>query len=386
MANFGRFLLALLFLSAGGCVTRGNVELLESELRQHEDQVHALHMQLAEADSDLTIARKELRILRDQLAEEGELDLLPEQAESLYRVEGVRVNKFFTGGLDRDGEPGDDLLTVVLAPYDKHGETVKLPGALELEAIDLTNPGSARSLGVWRYSAQEVADHWQSGLTSGFQFRMPWHKLPTSPHIVLHARYATVDGRRFGTSEEIKVDPIPNLNSIADAETPKADAPDPTRIDPNPFAMETEQPIDQTGAESSPVGSSKNFELDVSDQGEQKPLLLPEPKPPADSIPESSLPLEMKPDQSALPQQFPAEPLGERDDFSSTSHRRPTGMDSIDWAWKSRENAEEAITPANHETQLERQDDDEESPTIDRPPRNVDDTPQRYQRSGRVPD
>ncbi len=139
--------MALWILGTLGCASRGNVDVLESQLRKQEDQIFAIEAQLSQSESELTLARREVQTLRVQLAERGKPTLLPEQSQSLHRLAGVRVQKYFSGGLDRDGVPGDDLLNVVVVPHDEDGETVKSPGELEIEAIDLSAPEDARQLG-----------------------------------------------------------------------------------------------------------------------------------------------------------------------------------------------------------------------------------------------
>jgi hypothetical protein len=187
------------------------VDALEAELRRQEDQIYAVQAQLARSESELALAKKEAETLRVELADRGRPALLPEQSQALNRLSGVRVQKYFSGGLNRDGEPGDDLLNVVVVPHDADGESLKWAGEVEIEAIDLTAPEEERHLGVWRFSPDEVAKHWQSGLTSGFQFRMPWQSPPASENIVLHARFRTSDGRQFGTSAEIHITPDPEV-------------------------------------------------------------------------------------------------------------------------------------------------------------------------------
>ncbi len=211
MLRSSQILLAVLMLGGGGCATRGNVELLESQLRQQEDQLFAIRTQLETAETELRVAQKEVGALRVQLAKNGAPGLLPEQAQSLYRVTGIRVNKFFTGGLDRDNQPGDDLLNVVLTPHDEQGESVKLPGRLELEVLDLSAAEPARRLGVWHFPAEELAKLWHSGLTTGFQLRLPWQRQPSSEDLMVQARFVTADGREFGTSAEFRVALAPDV-------------------------------------------------------------------------------------------------------------------------------------------------------------------------------
>ena len=243
--------MALWILGTLGCATRGNVDVLESQLRKQEDQIFAIETQLSQSESELTLARREVQTLRVQLAERGKPTLLPEQSQLLHRLAGVRVQKYFSGGLDRDGVPGDDLLNVVVVPHDEDGETLKSPGELEIEAIDLSAPEGESQLGVWRFSSEEVAKHWHSGLTSGFQFRMPWQLPPASENVVLQARFRTLDGRQFGTSAEIRVTPNPEvvaraknrrLANLAGESRKRSSAPFSDPISPVPLPIPEPEP------------------------------------------------------------------------------------------------------------------------------------------------
>lgn len=207
MMRSAQSVLAAVMLISGGCATRGNVELLESQLREQEDALYAAQAERDQAKAELRIAQQEAQALRVQLTQQGKEPLLPEQARTLYRVAGVKVNEWFSGGLDRDNQPGDDQLNVVLIPHDEHGETVKLPGRVELEAIDLSAPESSRRLGLWEFDSEQVAESWHSGLTSGFQFRLPLTRPPASAKIVVRAQFDTLDGRQFQTTADLRVTP-----------------------------------------------------------------------------------------------------------------------------------------------------------------------------------
>ena len=220
MMRSSQILLAAGMLCVAGCATRGNVDALETENRHQEEQLYAMRSQLDQTESELKVARKEVDTLRGQLAERGKPGLLPEQLQALFRVQGIQFNKLLTGGLDRDGLPGDDMLNVVLIPQGEHGEAIQLPGSVELEVIDLAAPETSRQVGVWRFASEEVAKQWQSGLSSGFQFCLPWKGKTASQELLLHARFATADGRQFDTSTDIRITPGQTVPAGNIAENP----------------------------------------------------------------------------------------------------------------------------------------------------------------------
>jgi hypothetical protein len=198
----------LAILCAAGCATRGNVDLLESQLRRQEDSIYALERQLESAESELASARHETVALQQQMASEGRLAQLPEDSRALHRATGMRFEKLLTGGLDRDGKPGHDLLAVALAPHDGQDEVVELQGAIQIEVLDLNRPEGDRRLGLWSFDLEQTPAHWRNGfLGSGYVFRLPWQRVPASRELLLHARMKTVDGREFSASHTVQIEP-----------------------------------------------------------------------------------------------------------------------------------------------------------------------------------
>ncbi|MGC1275676.1 MAG: hypothetical protein WBC44_18355 [Planctomycetaceae bacterium] len=195
---------------AAGCATRGDTEALEAALRGHENQIASLERELAESREELTVARREVEHIRSQAAKSGDVVLASEQSEVLFRAEGLRINTLLTGGLDEDGRPGDDVLSVVLEPFDADEQTLKLPGDVTIELSDPAAAGDAESIGTWTYTAQDVRKAWHAGLlVTGFKFRLPLSVPPQHETLVLHARLATTDGRVFDATETVKVNLAP---------------------------------------------------------------------------------------------------------------------------------------------------------------------------------
>lgn len=200
------FLTLLAFLS--GCGSRGNTDLLEARLRDREDQLYQANSDLSKANSDLEVAQRKNTLLHNQLANKDGTPVFPEQSDSLVRARGIRIQKWMTGGIDRDDIPGDDLLTAVITPQDDDGETVKLPGRIQLRLLDPKKPKDQQQIGEWTFQTNESRKNWHSGvITSGYQFELPWQEPPESSELTLHATFQTTDGRTFETSEIIRVTP-----------------------------------------------------------------------------------------------------------------------------------------------------------------------------------
>jgi outer membrane murein-binding lipoprotein Lpp len=196
----------LLALCLSGCAHRGDVEVLESELRKREQAQEGLASELTQAREELKIARSDAADLRDQLTVARQVSLAPEQAEVLYRAEAIKFNMLLTSGQDRDKVPGDEGLSIMLMPVDAHGDLVKLAGEVEFELFDMTQSAEQQRLGHWQFTIDEVREHWHRGfISSGYLFQVDWQGKPASPDLTLHARLSVPDGRRFDTTAQVKV-------------------------------------------------------------------------------------------------------------------------------------------------------------------------------------
>lgn len=191
----------------GGCLgARGDIEAVEAQLRQQQDRADQYARQLSQTREELDVARKEADLLRRQMAETGGRPLPAEFTDSLFQVQALQINGLMSGGRDRDGRPGDDVLVAVLTPVDEHGDLVKLPGTIELEALDLTRAEGERQVGQWTFDAAQSRELWKSGLFSaGYQVEVPLEQSPAE-ELMLHARLTTADGRRFDATQPIKVE------------------------------------------------------------------------------------------------------------------------------------------------------------------------------------
>lgn len=195
-------------LALAGCAARGNLEALESELRQQEDLRMVLEDRLTRLETDLRVAQSDADSLRSQLAKSGRQTLPSEQSQALHRASKLTLNSLMTGGWDSDPAPGDEGLTVLLSPVDEHGDLVKLGGDIELELLDLSQSGEQQQLGSWSIPRDEVAALWHRGLLgSGFLVRVPWQSIPQGERLTVVARLKPVDGRKFDATHQVVITP-----------------------------------------------------------------------------------------------------------------------------------------------------------------------------------
>jgi outer membrane murein-binding lipoprotein Lpp len=222
---------------AAGCASRGQLDILESRLRQQDDTITQLQNQITTTQSQLQAARRESDDLKTQLAD-GTRTARVEQVSALGTVEGIELNRFLTGGLDRDGQPGDEALSAVVVPTDSQGNLVKAPGSVSIALFDLSKPEAQQRIGYWEYSSKQSESLWHSGfLGSGYIVRQPWQQKPQSANLLVHARLKTIDGRQFDTSQTIHIVPPGHTDgpqqSVA-ALAPQEPSSQPPRQPPSP--------------------------------------------------------------------------------------------------------------------------------------------------------
>ncbi len=170
-----------------------------------------MQQQIASVAAERDRRDREIGDLRKRLNERGAALPVPEQSEALFRVVGISINTLLSGGADLDDQPGEETLSVLIVPHDEQNDLVKLPGAVELSAYDMTLPEDERRLGLWTFETEKTRENWHRGLAgAGFLFQVPWDKPPTSKEVLVHVRFTTIDGRQFDKTETLRVEPVEN--------------------------------------------------------------------------------------------------------------------------------------------------------------------------------
>jgi hypothetical protein len=213
------FGLAALF-PAIGC---HNCDLVEAELRTRENDVRALKDDLYQAEMNNAALVREISALR-----QGTPSLIPpEQASQIYTLKEITLGRQ-TGGYDEDGLPGDEALQVVLEPRDVDGHVIKAPGALHVEAMQISTEGLKLPLSAWDVAPDKLRHTWRSGLwSSGYFVILPWKNWPSSERLRVIARFQLPDGRVFETDKDVTVHLTPSEHRRALPAMPPADGPAP---------------------------------------------------------------------------------------------------------------------------------------------------------------
>ena len=199
-------LLLLAVIAASGCASRGNVDLLEARLRDQEDQLCSLHAQVDRTNSELTAARRLNETLKQKAVQPASHEATFDLSELQFQVTGLKINPLLTGGFNRDGQPGDDQITLVVFPIDRLEQPIQVPGHVECELLDLARPSEQQRLGLWKFDAVKTRAAWQKSLGSfGYRFELPWQMRPAAGDLELRVRFHTEHGDRFETSAPIQI-------------------------------------------------------------------------------------------------------------------------------------------------------------------------------------
>jgi len=171
------------------------------------ERAEMLMARSARLEEELLAARRQLAQLTEagkSATEATEPAAMP--PEDPFRAVAVRFGKY-TGGLDTDGHPGDERLKVILEPLDAEGDVVKRAGALALEALEPTS-GEPRLYAQWKWSREELARTWLSGLgLYGYVLKLDWPegRPPESGRLLLRARFTTLSEEVLSVEKEVSI-------------------------------------------------------------------------------------------------------------------------------------------------------------------------------------
>jgi hypothetical protein len=239
--------LAALPLFALGCRTNPNQVLLEQESRLLEDRVYHLQALLEDCHAAREATLRENESLKAEMAngakqssveppgstpprgnrrqpppvleaptielpepsDSPEVELPPAGGESAGGSPPTQliINKRLTGGLDRDGQNGDEGLMVVVEPRDASGRLVKEPGAMSVVLMDPSQQGEATRVARWDFAAGEVSGLFRDTSSGrGLQFELPWPKEPPKNRALrLFVRCTTADGKKITSEAPVEV-------------------------------------------------------------------------------------------------------------------------------------------------------------------------------------
>jgi hypothetical protein len=181
-----------------GCKSPKRYDLIEAELRTRERE-------LAETRLQLDQSRNLLRAY--EAAQQRGPAPGPQPGGVYLPVKEIAIGRG-TGGVDDDGQPGDEGLMVVIVPKDEDGSAVKVPARALVAAWEITPAGLKNPIASWELSSDRLRRTWKSGLIStGYFVTVPWQTLPSTDRVRVAVRLITTDGRVYEADRDVSVRP-----------------------------------------------------------------------------------------------------------------------------------------------------------------------------------
>ena len=243
---------AILCLTPAGC--RSNRDLVEAELRSKDRDLHCMRDELDRSVAFTESLRREVCALRGI----SPSHLTPEGASQTYGVTTVTLGRG-TGGYDVEAGPGDEALQVVVEPKDPDGHTIKAPGTMEVQALEITKEGLKVPISTWTVSPDQLRRSWKSGLLStGYSLILPWQMWPSSEKVRVVVRFKLDDGRLFEADKDVTVRVAPEHKRFmppADGTTAPELVPPPKAFDP-PQPRQWQGPVPNSGWGDQPLSQT----------------------------------------------------------------------------------------------------------------------------------
>ncbi|MDX1946171.1 MAG: hypothetical protein SFU86_12300 [Pirellulaceae bacterium] len=126
------------------------------------------------------------------------------------KVTHITLNSLLTGGIDLDGQAGDDGLSVVIEPRNAAEQLVPDAGAVSVVVLDPSRQGEAARVARWDFDLSATRSKLQATAAApGITLQMPWPaEAPKSTTLQLFVRYESPDGRKLESSREIYIAPL----------------------------------------------------------------------------------------------------------------------------------------------------------------------------------
>jgi hypothetical protein len=150
---------------------------------------------------DETIGRQNLQITELQ-------HLGDKRLEKLFYVTSLELGRR-SGGVDKDGQDGDDGVIVYVQPIDRDGNVIKAAGDVTVQLYDLANPPAENLIGEYHWSVDELGPTWAGGFLGSSQFSLlcPWRDgPPVHDQITIRATFTDyLTGKTFTAQKAVTI-------------------------------------------------------------------------------------------------------------------------------------------------------------------------------------
>ena len=125
-------------------------------------------------------------------------DVVPVGGQTADEVAEIHINRFLTAGLNRDGKPGDDSITLVVEPRDRQGKYVPQAAPVSVVLLDPALSGDEARVARWDFdliaSSRFLRDPTQG---RGLQFILDLPAPPQHARLKLVVRYHSMEGKKL---------------------------------------------------------------------------------------------------------------------------------------------------------------------------------------------
>lgn len=183
-------------------------EGLEARLRDQQASIDRLTTSLEQVEADRDVARREASILRDELVKLQPSPEILQTAHSTARIDRIEVVPLLSGGLDRDDIPGDEQISLLIAPKDSSGEIHRVSGELSVRLTDISRPAGSEEIANANFSEVESEALWHNGIVGrGFRVLIPLPADLKTRNLTAHVRFSTNAGAQLDTLHQMTVAP-----------------------------------------------------------------------------------------------------------------------------------------------------------------------------------
>ena len=136
-------------------------------------------------------------------------ELKERRLDKLYSAKEITIDRL-SGGLNIDGEIGDEGVVVYASLYDQEGHKFKVAGSIDVFVYDLSNPRAPEPIATYEYDVDQAKALWFGrALTYHYKIECPWQKRPPKGRSVrVSVRFLDyLTGHVLQASADIEVTP-----------------------------------------------------------------------------------------------------------------------------------------------------------------------------------
>ncbi len=156
---------------------------------------------------NLEAQEKEIEKLKEAILILGELK--ERRLDKLYSAKKITIDRL-SGGLNIDGEIGDEGVVVYASLYDQEGHKFKAAGDIEVFVSDLSNPRAPELIASYEYDVDQAKELWFGRmLTYHYKIECLWQeRRPAGRSVRVNVRFLDyLTGSVLQASADIEVTP-----------------------------------------------------------------------------------------------------------------------------------------------------------------------------------